>query len=54
MLLISKGFAPDSILARDRIEVPVPALVGEEIFALAQEQLTKNRHHSPRRTIEPT
>jgi site-specific DNA recombinase len=36
------------------IEVPVPALVSEETFALAQEQLEKNRHHSPRRTIEPT
>jgi site-specific DNA recombinase len=36
------------------IEVPVPALVAEETFALAQEQLTKNKHHSPRRTIEPT
>src|ERR1700730_2216733 len=36
------------------IEVPVPALVSEEIFALAHEQLTKNKHHSPRRTIEPT
>jgi len=34
--------------------VPVPALVSEEIFALAQEQLQKNKHHSPRRTIEPT
>jgi site-specific DNA recombinase len=36
------------------IAVPVPALVVEETFALAQEQLTKNLHHSPRRTIEPT
>jgi site-specific DNA recombinase len=36
------------------IEVPVPALVAEETFALAQEQLVKNKHHSPRRTIEPT
>src|ERR1022692_3098173 len=36
------------------IEVPVPALVGEAIFAMAQEQLQKNAHHSPRRTIEPT
>src|SRR6266536_1393590 len=36
------------------IEVPVPALVTEEIFALAQEQLEKNKRHSPRRTIEPT
>jgi site-specific DNA recombinase len=36
------------------IEVPVPALVTEEVFALAQEQLQKNAHHAPRRTIEPT
>ena len=36
------------------IEVPVPALVSEEMFALAQEQLEKNKSHSPRRTIEPT
>ena len=36
------------------IEVPVPALVSEEMFALAQEQLEKNKHHSPRRTVEPT
>ena len=38
----------------DWIEVPVPALVSEEIFALAQEQLDKNKHHAPRRTVEPT
>jgi site-specific DNA recombinase len=36
------------------IEVPVPALVSEDRFALAQEQLEKNRRHSPRRTVEPT
>ena len=36
------------------IEVPVPPLVSEEIFALAQEQLQTNKHHSPRRTMEPT
>src|SRR5215813_12453626 len=36
------------------VEVPVPALVSEEMFALAQEQLEKNKRHSPRRTIEPT
>jgi site-specific DNA recombinase len=36
------------------IEVAVPALVSEEMFALAQEQLEKNKSHSPRRTIEPT
>ena len=38
----------------DWIEVPVPALVSEEMFALAQEQLQKNKRHAPRRTIEPT
>jgi len=36
------------------IQIPVPALVSEEMFALAQEQLEKNRKHSPRRTVEPT
>jgi site-specific DNA recombinase len=36
------------------IELSVPALVGEEMFVLAQEQLEKNKHHSPRRTVEAT
>ena len=36
------------------IEVPVPPLVSQEVFDLAQEQLQKNTHHSPRRTMEPT
>ena len=36
------------------IEIAVPALVSEDIFALAQEQLQTNKHYSPRRTIEPT
>jgi site-specific DNA recombinase len=36
------------------IEVPVPALVSEEMFALVQEQLEKNRRHAPRRTVEAT
>src|SRR5947199_7986378 len=39
---------------QDWIEVSVLALVTEEVFSLAQEQLQKNAHHSPRRTIEPT
>jgi len=38
----------------DWIEIPVPALISEECFALAQEQLEKNKRHAPRRTIEPT
>src|SRR5215469_8943859 len=41
-------------LRAEWIEVPVPALVSEETFTLAQEQLEKNKRHSPRRTIEPT
>src|SRR6267378_1832731 len=36
------------------ITVPVPALVSEQTFALAQEQLERNKHHAQRRTVEPT
>ena len=36
------------------IEIPVPALVSEERFALAQEQLQKNKQFASRRTIRPT
>jgi site-specific DNA recombinase len=39
---------------QDWIEIPVPALVSEATFALAQEQLEKNKRLSPRRTIEPS
>ena len=39
---------------QDWIEIPVPALVSEETFELAQEQLKKNRRYSPRRTAEPS
>jgi site-specific DNA recombinase len=36
------------------IEIPVPALVSDETFALAQEKLSYNKLHGPRRTIEPS
>jgi site-specific DNA recombinase len=36
------------------IEIAVPALVSEATFALAQEQLEKNKRHSPRRTVAPS
>ena len=36
------------------IEIPVPALVSEGTFALAQEQFEKNKRFSPRRTLEPS
>src|SRR6267143_576074 len=39
---------------QDWIEVPVTPLVSEELFALAQEQLARNKHYAPRRTIEQT
>jgi site-specific DNA recombinase len=39
---------------QDWIEIAVPALISEETFLLAQEQLEKNKRHSLRRTIEPT
>ena len=39
---------------QDWIEIPVQPLVSEQTFALAQEQLEKNKHCSPRRTMEPT
>ena len=42
---------------RDRqewIEIPVPALVSDSTFDLAQEKLESNKRHSPRRTVEPS
>jgi len=36
------------------IEIPVPAIVTEETFALAAEQLRDNKEHAARRTITPS
>ena len=36
------------------IEIPVPAIVSETTFALAQERLQDNKKRAPRRTIEPS
>ena len=36
------------------IEIPVPAVVSEETFALAEERLETNKTHSPRRTKTPS
>ena len=36
------------------IEIPVPAIVSEEIFAMAAERLADNKRFAPRRTIEPS
>jgi site-specific DNA recombinase len=53
------GYSPRSSANRERprkdwIEIPVPALIDEASFALAEEKLEHNKRHSPRRTVEPT
>jgi len=52
--LASRNSANHERPRQDWIEIAVPALISEEAFALAQEQLEQNKRHSPRRTIEPT
>ncbi len=52
--LASRDSANHERPRQDWIEIAVPALISEETFALAQEQLEQNKRHSPRRTIEPT
>ncbi len=58
-LRLRGGYSPRNSANRERprhawIEIPVPPLVNEANFALAQERLEQNKHHSPRRTLEPT
>jgi site-specific DNA recombinase len=53
------GFSTRSSTSRERhaqewIAVPVPALVSEDIFAMAQERLVENKRFSARRTKTPT
>ena len=50
----SRDSANHELPRQDWIEMALPALIREETFALAQEQLEQNRRHSPRRTIEPS
>jgi len=38
----------------DWIEIPVPAIVSETTFALAEERLQANKKYAPRRTIAPS
>src|ERR1039458_3819478 len=52
--LASRDSANHERPRQDWIEIPVPALISDETFALGQEQLEQNRRHSPRRTIEPS
>jgi site-specific DNA recombinase len=53
------GIAPRNSANHERpredwITIAVPAIVSEEIFALAQERLEANKTHAPRRTIKPS
>ena len=53
------GYSPRCSSNRERpkqewIEIPVPAIIDEETFALAAERLEQNKRFSTRRTIEPT
>lgn len=53
------GYSSRCSASRERpreewIEIPVTAIVDDDTFALAQEQLEANKRHSRRRTIEPT
>ncbi len=52
--LASRDSANHERPRQDWIEIAVPALISEETFALAQEQLEQNKRHSPRRTLEPS
>jgi site-specific DNA recombinase len=52
------GIAPRESAHHERpreewIEIPVPAIVNAETFALAEERLQANKRHAPRRTITP-
>jgi site-specific DNA recombinase len=53
------GTAPRDSARHERprkewIEIPVPAIITEETFALAAERLQANKDHAPRRTITPS
>jgi len=51
---ITRENTPQELPEDRRIEIPVPSLVDELTFALAQERLKDNKIHAPRRTIEPS
>jgi len=58
-LRLRGGFAARNSASHEQprehwIEIPVPAIVSEETFALAGELLDRNKRTAPRRTVEPT
>src|SRR5215471_17869924 len=52
--LVSRHGSDQERPRQEWIEIPVPALITEETFALAQEQLQKNKLFASRRTRRPT
>ena len=58
-LRLQGGISPRCSCNRERpreewIEIAVPPIVSDDVFALAEERLEENKRFSPRRTIEPT
>ena len=52
--LASRDSAKQDRPREEWIEIPVPAIITEECFALAQERLHANKVNAPRRTITPS
>ena len=52
--IVTRNSASHERPRKEWIEIPVPEIVSEETFALAQELLTANKTRAPRRTIEPS
>jgi site-specific DNA recombinase len=52
--IVSRNSASHELPRDEWIEIPVPALISEATFALAQELLARNKKTAARRTIEPS
>jgi site-specific DNA recombinase len=50
----SRNSANHELPRSEWIEIPVPPIISEETFALADERLQSNKKHSPRRTVAPS
>lgn len=52
--IASRNSANHELPRADWIEIPVPPIICEETFALAEERLESNKKHAPRRTVAPS
>jgi site-specific DNA recombinase len=52
--IASRNSANHELPRAEWIEIPVPPIVCEETFALAEERLQSNKKHAPRRTVAPS